>query len=314
MPIERDVLDRLTEEGLLHEREVTEVLTGRSFAVAVLADGSVGTAMDYSHFRHQSDTVRSVSVHRGAAAQSLLRRPAGSPWQQGSLLTHSPNGLSLTEQAVKIAVMSALSGPAFTPDNLRRAGYGWTTAAFEEFHGSAFGPAHKALTRAVGGADTVGVVGFGGLMEPIARLESVRRVLVSDLNHEPRMAYIERALTRFNSRFVRPKIEFVGPDLGRLRDECAVVQITPSSLCNGTIDDVIAKLSGLPVIVVGPSGAVVPRVWFEHGAVLVCTERKDHGLVEAYQYDDHLYEWFVEYDRRLLLWRDQTDPSGVEHE
>jgi hypothetical protein len=303
MSIERRILDELTGADLLAGREIDQILTGRSFAVAALTDGCVGVAMDYSHFRYGDGKQSAVSVHQDAAADRVLRRSAGPSCGRAPLLHIPADRLSLTEQAVKIALFSALARPLFTPQRLAEEGFGWTAVTFAELRaGRQAGPAHEALARAVGDADTVGVIGFGGLMESIAMLDGVGRILVSDLNHAPRLAYIEAVLARFNARFPRPKIEFVGPELGRLRQECAIVQVTPSSMCNGTMDEVLATLSGIPLIVVGPSGAVPPRVWFGHGARLLCLELKDDRMVTAYRYDDHLYDWFVEYDERLLLW------------
>jgi len=164
------------------------------------------------------------------------------------------------------------------------------------------------LLDAVGQARTVGVVGFGGFMEMCASLPGIARVLVADMHIAHRHEQVAATIGRLNAQYPAPRIECIGSDIQRLQDMCDVVQITASALCNGTMDDLLDALAEVPLIMVGPSGSVAPGPWFRRGAKLVCTEMRDDRYLRAYQYDDHLYEWFVEYDRRYYI----TPASPVE--
>ncbi|WFE48361.1 DUF364 domain-containing protein [Verrucosispora sp. WMMD1129] len=291
------------------QRSVDEILTGRSFAAVVLDDGSVGTAMDYQGY-HGGGSPGAVVCRRGSQVTDYLGTSPGRSLLDCDLVRTPPAGLDLTRQAVKIALLSALSRPWLRPTALAEAGLGHVVAPFDEVHAHQAGSAvTEALTRAVGSAGTVGVIGFGGLMEHLAEVDGVGRVLVADLHDAPRAERVRSTLARFNARFGEARIQLVGDDLHRLADECEVVQITPSSLCNATMDEVLRTLRGLRLIVVGPSGAVPPPVWQAHGAVLVCTELRDSRFVRAYHHDDHLYEWYVEYDRRLAYWPQERRPT-----
>jgi Putative heavy-metal chelation len=301
--IERWIGASLDKSGLMDDRTIGEILTGRSFAAVSLNDGCVGAAMDYSHYRYGSES-ELVSSARGAETDELLMMSADARLAESGLLTAGADELNDTQRAVRVAVFNALSRPLLMPDALTLAGYNHLMASFEDIYSpDGDSLAYQVLARAVGEAETIGVIGFGGLMEPLARLASVKNVLVSDMNEAPRTAHIQQMLARFNDQFERPKIHFVGEDNERLRRDCQLVQITPSSLCNGTMDEVLALFCQQPLIVVGPSGTLMPDAWFGYGAVLVYMEPKDWRFINAYRYDDHLYSWFVEYDQRLLLWR-----------
>jgi hypothetical protein len=158
------------------------------------------------------------------------------------------------------------------------------------------------LTRSLGGASSVGVVGFGGFMEMFAGLAKVERVLVCDRDLGWRAERAERTVRQLNQGFGKPKISLVGDDLSRLRAECDVVQITASALCNGSMDTLLDALADKPLLVVGPSGALDPAAWRSLGATLLCTELRPNDYWWAYQFDDHLYEWFAEYDERIYVW------------
>jgi uncharacterized protein (DUF4213/DUF364 family) len=69
------------------------------------------------------------------------------------------------------------------------------------------------------------------------------------------------------------------------------------------MDDVLASCANNRLILVGPSGAITPSVWFDHGVDLICTEVKDERYTRAYEFDPNMFDWFVEYDDRLMLWK-----------
>jgi hypothetical protein len=68
------------------------------------------------------------------------------------------------------------------------------------------------------------------------------------------------------------------------------------------MDELLETLDGKPLVVVGPSGALIPTEWIALGARLVCTELREPDYWWAYRFDDHLYDWFAEYDDRVYIW------------
>jgi hypothetical protein len=294
--IEAEILGEISGLTGAADRRVSLILTGRSFAAVQLDDGSAGAAMDYSRYP------------AGAAEAPVVDDPRLRDLFCGGLLAESsplrlPAGeIGLAAQAVKVAIMSALCRPSLTGAALNDLGFMSAEVSYEDQRATECGGSGGQMLRdALRAARTVGVVGYGGFMEMCAALPWVSRVLVADLHAAHRLAQITATIGRLNAQYPEPRIEFVGGDIDCLRDLCDVVQVTASALCNGTMDELLGALHPAPLIVAGPSGAILPTPWFLRGAGLVCTELRDHRYLSAYRYDDHLYEWFAEYDRRVYI-------------
>jgi hypothetical protein len=77
--------------------------------------------------------------------------------------------------------------------------------------------------------------------------------------------------------------------------------VTASALSHGSMDALLDALAPRPVILVGPTGAVLPDPFFQRGVRLVCTELRTSRYLDAYEFDEHLYQWFTEYDDRTYI-------------
>jgi len=270
--------------------ETCEVLTGRSFTAVRLPDGAIGTAMDYSWYG-PDEVARSPEL----SSHPTTRLLEGA-WED------SGTG-NLRAAAVFMALLGALSRPFYQVNRVRQDGFHMSRCSYAEQRCRPMGTeTRRLLAKSLNGSRSVGVVGFGGFMEMYAEIECVDRILVCDRDLEWRSERVRATVRRLNQGYGREKITLIGNDLKRLRRECEVVQITASALCNNTMDELLEALDDRPLVVVGPSGAVLPEWWIEIGATLICTELRNPDYWWAYQFDDHLYEWFSEYDDRIYIW------------
>ena len=262
------------------------VLTGRSFATVVLEDGSVGVAMDYSRYPAVSSI--DVAVHEEV-------REIDDSSRVGT------TACDLRSRAIRIALLNARSRPLLRIDALRQRYFRvFTTSYADERASRTPTQATEALHDAIGDAEHVAVIGFGGFMELFAMIPQIQRVTVVDLHTKHRLRRINTIINRINKKYGSNKV-LLSDDLNSAIRSSDLIQITGSCLSNGTADDLLEVINGAPLIVTGATGAIAPEVWFNYNAKLICTEVRDERFVDAYRYDDHLYEWFVEYDERLYI-------------
>jgi Putative heavy-metal chelation len=239
--------------------KVEEIRLGRYFTTVLLCNGAVGSAMSY------------YSASDGALAAASARL--------GDRLRESPNLLEAVEAcepwlgkwfsnprrpiaAVSTAIVSALSDGW-----IRRGGDEW-------FAVSSIPPRWDA------GAKSALVVGFGGLLEDLARNPAVCRLRVVDLGYLARREEIETRLLGYRRSF--PDREFVASDIAPAGEEFDLVSISGSTLCNETLADFLPYASrGARLILQGQSAAIVPHVLFQAGIGIVMTTLKPRAVMEA---------------------------------
>jgi hypothetical protein len=221
--VEIAAIDALSED-LVRSRKIEQVLTGRSFVAVKMDDGSIGTAMDYSHYPRAGHSFEVVTAHDADVAEYFER--GGD--LLASLERDVPSAAPLAARllATRVAILSALAESTFDTDSPAATGYRLIPASYEDQRASdGRGQATRLTAAVVAEAEAVGVVGFGGFMEIFAGLRSVRKVLVADLHFTHRKRAIEQHLEQLNSQYGTEKIQFVGDSLDRLAKECSVVQL-----------------------------------------------------------------------------------------
>jgi hypothetical protein len=226
------------------------------FTILRLSDGSVGSAGNYDvqngNQRHSPSDARAWYLSH-VASDPLLMETLG---QDNSL-----TGLSL-----KTSVLSALSQPFFHVNGLRNLGYGYQMLA----------DMGQALAGRLRPGDTVTVVGFGGLLDAICRSPQVAHVYVCDfLFREARYRKAgERRLAKLGRRF--GGYTFLdGTQYSEALASSSVSVITGSTVCNGTIEELLALSSGCrEVILQGPSCSLLPTEFFRRSVTLVVTTHK----------------------------------------
>ncbi|REK71614.1 Rossmann-like domain-containing protein [Paenibacillus paeoniae] len=300
MRIEQIALNTLVREGLINSSTAIRTIDGsRSFVLVELENGNIGTAMNYDVYPFRPN----IYEKSQGIVNSLYSSLKTDPWLLETILMKEPNKLNLTEQAIKIAILSALSQPLFEKDILRMNGLNSVTVTYEEHHfPKKPNDSRRILYRLLGDNSVVGVIGFGGMLEIFSDLPYVKEVHFIDKHIIHRVETLESTVTKLNSKAKYEKVVYQGSDINTGLEKCSVVAITASSLCNATIDHLISQLKGKKIIVQGPSGAIVPSAFIEKGVSLLCTELKDTRYKEAYFFDDRIYDWFTEFDNRVYIY------------
>jgi uncharacterized protein (DUF4213/DUF364 family) len=296
--IELDLLESLTRLGALEAVRVTDVLVHRSFAAVRLSSGAVGAAMNYAVYPTYALALYEAAEREAVAIRAEVRHD---PCLRRYLLDRHRAELTLTEQAVKVAIMSALSQPHMSVSALHARGFQRESVTYRQHHMPKRPVPQRRLLEQLFERDcAVGIVGFGGLLEIVAAMPTVREIRIIDRHTEHRREYISAVLANLNARAGYEKVRPVKSDPSDLRG-CDVISITASTLANGSIDELIAAFAGSRLIVQGPSGAVVPEPFFARGVSLMCVECKDEGFIDAYRFDDRAYDWYVEFDDRVYI-------------
>ncbi|MEV0232221.1 DUF364 domain-containing protein [Nonomuraea sp. NPDC050786] len=291
----------------LHEKKafdgprIVDIKCGRSFAAVALDDGSVGTAMDYSYY---------------PALEHVELRASERPWQQlddvfisspAEAIVQALGGPDLQERAIAVAALSAFSQPYFEHSALNSAGLLRWDQDYATYHtaAGAAGPEYlRSVVRTVApeGEAIIGVVGFGGMLHLFNALPEVRSIVVLDLHVQGRRGEVlTDAIRRMNRNAGYERVMLGNDSLQETLERCDIVQITGSSMSNGTFDEIIHTAAGSFVILQGPTAALAPIPLFDIGVNLICTELKDAQFLHAYDHDDRAYEWWVEFDRRVFV-------------
>ncbi|MCX4713024.1 Rossmann-like domain-containing protein [Streptomyces griseus] len=299
-------------------REVESVHIGRSTSVAVLTDGAVGCAMNYDRYRYAGQALREDPRALDAdTLAAMLDRTPGTITSVGDALAASPSSLSeLTWASVRIAVVNAASRHLFAPTALAAQGLARLDLAFDDVQAprpdsTAGRRFREVLDGVLPAGCTVGVIGLGGLLETLAQHPHVSRIVLADAHVDGRTEHVARLLSGLEALAPDTRVSVVDSGLRDLAAVSDLVQVTPSSLTNGTMEDVLEATAGRPKLVVGPTGASAPAAWFAEGAVLQVTEVKDRRLSRAYHYDEYLYHWFNEYDHRTVIHHDPSPQEGL---
>jgi hypothetical protein len=126
------------------------------------------------------------------------------------------------------------------------------------------------------------VVGYGGLFEACAARSHISEVTVLDLFYPYRQGEIEARLNTL--RRLHPKRRFRATDsLDRIGDSFSydLVAISGSTLCTGTLDDILQSVdSSAFIILQGQSASVHPGRLFSRGVDMVETSVKPFDLIE----------------------------------
>lgn len=215
-----------------------------------LNDGSIGVAMNYDLEGHTSITAQQISDTRLGLLERLEEEPL--LWEMLQEPTES-----LAQQALLIAVLSALSAPVLACQE-RLGSLGLTSREGR----------HPLQDFQREGA-VITVIGFGGYLEEALNQNWVTRVnccdyLANDEGFKSRNPYPfqlrEKALER---------MEVVYDDGSRaheLIEEADIVCLSASTLCNGSLESLLpTPRPGRVVVLEGPSGGVLPRPLFERG-------------------------------------------------
>lgn len=251
-------------------RVVTNLCLTRYFTVVDMDDGSVGACMSYYRFQDNDlawaeerllDVLREdLSVVTSySTLDRLLRAVLSDDRQRYYVLT-----------STLATVASALSAPVI------RAG-----------GDSMFQLLPKLPRNMADGASSALIVGFGGLMEHLTSESHISRVHVLEWLYHPEKDFYRSELFRLRAKFPEKTIT-VSRELEEDDDlsRYDVVSITGSTLCNGTLEELLENIrKDAYVILQGQSASVHPQELFDAGVRLVVTTLKPQELVQMARAD-----------------------------
>lgn len=255
-----DILKYL--EGHSLQTRLSELHLTRFFTTVELDDGSVGACASYYYrlsdqvldvleCRLQREVLNPLVVQDVEFLQTLARE-CGTNEQQRDCLVAS----------LRCTVASALSAPV-----IRAGGDEW------------FEVEQRRPRNWTDGAETALVVGFGGYLEPLIAEDKIREVHVIDLVYglKPEFgAKVAEWSARHPSKDITGSSRLDGADDLKRFD---LISITGSTLCNGTLEDLLKDVrQDATVILQGQSGSVHPKILFEAGVKWVATTLKPSVL------------------------------------
>jgi hypothetical protein len=236
------------------------------FTSVRLSDGSVGLAMNYDLEGSHSITYAQVDETRRRLRDRLTEEPL--LWQ--FLQKPSP---SLGQQALLVAVLSALSAPVLADDvRLRELGL---VSSQGRVALKSFEPL---------GCRKVAVVGFGGFLEEALAQDWLVKVSCIDFlaNDEEFRRINPYPFRLYQEASKRMDVVYDdGPRAVELIEEADVVCISASTLCNGSLESLLpSPRADRVVILEGPSGGVLPGPLFERGVTHLVHNPVDVDFVE----------------------------------
>jgi hypothetical protein len=136
------------------------------------------------------------------------------------------------------------------------------------------------------GAKSALVVGLGGLLRRLLEEPETEWVHTIDLLYDPRKKMFESELSHLRNLFpnktITASVQVPPKDLRRFD----VISITGSTLCNGTLEDILASVRDDATIVMqGQSASIDPKVLFEAGVNWIATTLKPRSLIELSRRD-----------------------------
>lgn len=263
-----DTLARLALRPYSQEREVTHISLSRSFSVITLDDGSVGACMGYY----------SLSAESLVEVESRLRRLIPAPALSFPSRVAAELSISALEAgqsayvatSILASTTSALSAPL-----IRDGGD-------ETFQVTAEQPAAWLRAR------HVLIIGYGGYLRSCAALPNIKTIHLADLCYDHDLspslsASIDNTIQALRIQWPAKTIfasRSVFPD--KLWRNYDLVAITGSTLCNGSLEKILACCDpGATIIVQGQSVSIHPGALFESGVTYVSTTLKPTELTEA---------------------------------
>jgi hypothetical protein len=261
----QETLSWLQARGVGAGRAIRSLHLTPYFHIVALDDGSVGAAMNYATLAAHEFGDLETQVRARLAADPLLLEWFFTGRSVGHDNKDEREQLRLVKKSLRAAVVSALSAPFL------RAGGDEHFAAYRAPPIDPIAAAHSAL-----------VIGFGGYLESLAQADHIGELHVHDLGYASRAQEMDAVAERYRRASPAKRIFLSdGHDTAQRLRQVDVVAITGSTLCNGTLEQLLEQARGGPRIVLqGQSASIHPVALFRHGVSFVATTVKPLELVQ----------------------------------
>ena len=169
-------------------------------------------------------------------------------------------------RAIGVAVTSALSAPII------------------KNHGdSIFFVRHEFPEEYFNDIENAVLIGFGGVLEYLLMVKSLRRLHISDLRYPLYSEAINRSLAKYRQQHPDVKISISdGSSTDKHLQKADFVSITGSTLGNNTLENLLEAANMCDkVLMQGQSAAIHPKFLYKAGVNLVATTLKPRVLIGA---------------------------------
>jgi uncharacterized protein (DUF4213/DUF364 family) len=294
--IVQEILNWLERHKALKDHlNIQKILLNRTFATVQLTNGCVGTALNYD-YEQQKELIKKEAKR---LESDLLDKAMYDRLLYKTLLKRTRN-LSLTEQAVKIAILSALSRPFFKCNYFNKKGFYFIEMPYRRYTKKKAFVWNK-LFRQINEGDIATVIGFGGFLKTFVKHPKIKKVYVTDKNYKHRMKSINKQIKRL--RKIKKQVYFKKAACNKeVIQKSDIVSITASAMCNDTMDDLLKWAKNCRIVIIqGVSGGVVPFSFFKKGISFYFTETKNKDYLRSYISNGRKYYWYTEYDDRIFI-------------
>lgn len=270
----QDPLIDKTMEYLFHSKEVNDIeikriVLGSYFTVVELSDNSVGAVMSYYDAKYLIEGGLATKIEEAIELDpQLFISEDGFSHSIFAEWKNDPQFL-LATGCILSAITSAYSRPFLH------------SAVNEEFLKLEKFPDIPEVFESASAL----VIGFGGYLPFLIRETSITDIHVCDLSYKNRYDEMKNLLNIWLEDHPTKKVTIFESFDDHAGENYDLLSITGSSLCNGTLTDILKVHDSSFTILQGQSASIHPKFLFEAGVNMVATTIKPKEIVEDAQKD-----------------------------
>lgn len=267
-------------------RRIAKLHLSTYFSVVELDDGCVGSCMSYYHVPSRDLAKIERSLMRKVRGDPLLRSYLSQTDRLNDNLKSYNAEQYLIATSLKATIVSALSAPF-----LKKGGK-QSFLVTDQPPADWIGETRRAL-----------LIGFGGFLPRLAESKKVCELHVADMLYGSRRRELDEAIARLRILYPNKRITISsGKDVAQRLKHTDLAVITGSTLCNGSLDPILAMArSHCRIVLQGQSASIHPIILFERGVEFVCTTIKPRALV-AHIKGDFVGKTLIPYLENGLPW------------
>jgi len=242
---------------------IAELHLTRYFSTVELANASVGACMSYYRLSNNLLKAAEDVLGKHLSGRAAIGIHEGDIDELVSQVTSNAEQRYLVATSLMASLASALSAPMIVSGG-----------------DDVFATVCQRPSPWVDDAESALVVGFGGYLEALAEASTIKRLHVIDLFYERLCNTIEDELNVYRHKFPQKVISASACLSGtNLLSDYDLIAITGSTLCNGTLEDILGGARSDSIVVLqGQSASMHPRYLFEEGIAWISTTVKPHHL------------------------------------
>ncbi len=248
---------------------IKQIVLGSYFTVVELTDNNVGAVMSYYNAHHlingglKDDINKAIQYNpQLLTSEEGFSHPIFNNWK------NDPQFI-LARACILCAVTSALSQPYLSTNNT------------SDFIKHQVFPYHSQIFE----SKSALVIGFGGYLPFLIKETSINDIYVCDLSYKSRFNEMNNMLNDWLKDHPEKKVTFFDSFEDHANNEYDLLSITGSSLCNGTLSQILEAHPNSFNILQGQSAGIFPKFLFEAGIDMVSTTLKPRGIVKDAQKD-----------------------------